>query len=85
MVQVAALDPQLTRRRGPTAAVPLEGLANEPPLVLAHAFAERQRGSGGSGSGGGAGVYLRLAQLEAELTDHIHLENNVLFCRVLAT
>jgi len=29
-------------------------------------------------------LYLRLEQLEAELMDHIHLENNVLFRRVLA-
>jgi len=29
-------------------------------------------------------LYLRLGQLEAELMDHIHLENNVLFRRVLA-
>lgn len=29
-------------------------------------------------------LYLRLAQLEAELMEHIHLENNVLFRRVLA-
>jgi regulator of cell morphogenesis and NO signaling len=29
-------------------------------------------------------LYLRLAALEAELMDHIHLENNVLFRRVLA-
>jgi regulator of cell morphogenesis and NO signaling len=29
-------------------------------------------------------LYLRLEQLEAELMEHIHLENNVLFRRVLA-
>ena len=29
-------------------------------------------------------LYLRLARLEADLMDHIHLENNVLFRRVLA-
>jgi regulator of cell morphogenesis and NO signaling len=29
-------------------------------------------------------LYLRLGQLESELMDHIHLENNVLFRRVLA-
>jgi regulator of cell morphogenesis and NO signaling len=29
-------------------------------------------------------LYLRLGQLERELMDHIHLENNVLFRRVLA-
>jgi regulator of cell morphogenesis and NO signaling len=29
-------------------------------------------------------LYLRLRELEAELMDHIHLENNVLFRRVLA-
>src|SRR5262245_53326454 len=29
-------------------------------------------------------LYLRLAAFEAELMDHIHLENNVLFSRVLA-
>ena len=29
-------------------------------------------------------LYLRLRQLEVELMDHIHLENNVLFRRVLA-
>ena len=29
-------------------------------------------------------LYLRLGALEAELMDHIHLENNVLFRRVLA-
>jgi regulator of cell morphogenesis and NO signaling len=29
-------------------------------------------------------LYLRLSALEAELMDHIHLENNVLFRRVLA-
>ena len=29
-------------------------------------------------------LYLRLAAFEAELMDHIHLENNVLFRRVLA-
>lgn len=29
-------------------------------------------------------LYLRLADLEAELMDHIHLENNILFRRVLA-
>jgi regulator of cell morphogenesis and NO signaling len=29
-------------------------------------------------------LYLRLLELEAELMDHIHLENNVLFRRVLA-
>ena len=29
-------------------------------------------------------LYLRLGAFEAELMDHIHLENNVLFRRVLA-
>ena len=29
-------------------------------------------------------IYLRLAAFEAELMDHIHLENNVLFRRALA-
>jgi regulator of cell morphogenesis and NO signaling len=29
-------------------------------------------------------LYLRLEQLEAELVEHIHLENNILFRRVLA-
>jgi len=29
-------------------------------------------------------LYLRLGQLETELMDHIHLENNILFRRVLA-
>jgi regulator of cell morphogenesis and NO signaling len=29
-------------------------------------------------------LYLRLGELEAELMEHIHLENNVLFLRVLA-
>jgi regulator of cell morphogenesis and NO signaling len=29
-------------------------------------------------------LYLRLRELEAELMDHIHLENNALFRRVLA-
>ena len=29
-------------------------------------------------------LYLRLAELESELFDHIHLENNVLFPRALA-
>jgi regulator of cell morphogenesis and NO signaling len=29
-------------------------------------------------------LYVRLAAFEAELMDHIHLENNVLFRRVLA-
>ncbi len=29
-------------------------------------------------------LYIRLAELEAELMEHIHLENNVLFRRVLA-
>jgi regulator of cell morphogenesis and NO signaling len=55
-----------------------------------HAESLRETAGSRTASSAGGGVphvarpHLRLAAFEAELMDHIHLENNVLFRRVLA-